>query len=204
MQWFVENFLNRPTTNRLKILDVGSFDVNGTYKKFFPAEKYDYVGLDMEPGPNVNLVIENPYNWDTIESDSFDVVISGQTFEHTEFFWITLTEMTRVLKKDGLLCIIAPKGFKEHRYPVDCYRFFTDGMIALARYVNLNILHAHTDCAPKEATPDWHLDRKEDSILVAQKPYSGAAKIIDVKRYRCQPANQDEYRGDLLPYDKQE
>lgn len=78
----------------------------------------------MEEGPNVDVVLKNPYDWDAIESDSFDLVISGQAFEHIEFFWKTMEEMTRVLKKDGLLCLIAPNGFGEHRYPVDCYRFF--------------------------------------------------------------------------------
>lgn len=53
----------------------------------------------MEEGPNVDVVLKNPYDWDAIESDSFDLVISGQAFEHIEFFWKTMEEMTRVLKK---------------------------------------------------------------------------------------------------------
>ena len=58
-------------------------------------------------------------------------------------------EIVRTTAKDGLICIIAPNGFKEHRYPVDCWRFFTDGMIALAKYYELEIIHAHTNAAPR-------------------------------------------------------
>lgn len=34
-------------------------------------------------------MLKNPYDWQEIETDSFDLVISGQAFEHIEFFWIT-------------------------------------------------------------------------------------------------------------------
>ena len=37
-----------------KILDIGSYDVNGTLKPIF--EKGNYIGLDMEAGPNVDVV----------------------------------------------------------------------------------------------------------------------------------------------------
>lgn len=39
----------------IKVLDVGSFDVNGTYRDIF-SQKYDYTGLDMCAGPNVDVV----------------------------------------------------------------------------------------------------------------------------------------------------
>lgn len=146
----------------------------------------------MEKGPNVDIVLQHPYDWSSLETDSFDVIVSGQAFEHTEFFWITFAEMTRVLKKGGLLCVIAPNGFAEHRYPVDCYRFFSDGMIALARYVNLEPLHAHTNCAPTNSDcSDWCSRTNADSMLVARKPYEGVTRYVDLKSYRCIPSQQD-------------
>ena len=154
----------------------------------------------MEDGPNVDVVLRNPYDWSAIETDSFDVVISGQTFEHIEFFWKTMEEMTRVLNKNGLLCLIAPHGFGEHRYPVDCYRFFTDGMIALAKYVSIEPLHAHTNCAPNEYATDWYSETGADSILIARKPYNGQPKHPDLKTYKCVPGNQEKLRDGLLPY----
>jgi SAM-dependent methyltransferase len=200
MQWFVDNYASKINKSEVKVLDVGSYDVNGSYKHLFNEQKYTYTGLDMEDGPNVDIVLRHPYDWEAIETDSFDVVISGQAFEHIEFFWKTMEEMTRVLKKDGLLCLIAPNGFGEHRCPVDCYRFFTDGMIALARYVSIEPLHAHTNCAPNLNSTDWYSESCADSMLIARKPYSGQPRHPDFKTYRCVPENQEKLRDGLLPY----
>jgi SAM-dependent methyltransferase len=189
MKWFEENYASKIIKDKIKVLDVGSYDVNGSYRSIFADKKYAYFGLDMEEGPNVDIVVKTPYVWDSVETDSFDVIISGQAFEHIEFFWITMSEMARVLKKDGLLCVIAPNAFKEHRHPVDCYRFFTDGMVALARYVSLELLHSHTNCAPYA-----------DSVLIAKKTYSGLPKYVNLKTYKCIPANQELLRTGLIPF----
>jgi len=199
MKWFLDNYASKITKNEIKVLDVGSYDVNGSYKHLFDENKYHYTGMDMDQGPNVDIVLENPYDWDTIESDSYDIVISGQAFEHVEFFWKTMEEMTRVLKKDGLMCLIVPNGFAEHRHPVDCYRFFTDGLIALARYVGIEPLHAHTNCAPDENATDWYSEKEADSMLVARKPFDGKAQHPDLKTYKCIPDPQVTLRSGLLP-----
>ncbi|MEM7672471.1 MAG: methyltransferase domain-containing protein [Verrucomicrobiota bacterium] len=198
MDWFIRTFCSTIKKPKIDVLDVGSFDVNGTYKPLFNDPKYRYSGLDMEAGPNVDIVLENPYDWSALESDSYDVVISGQAFEHVEFFWKTMEEMTRVLKKDGLLCLIAPRGFIEHRYPVDCYRFFTDGMMALARWVSLTPLHAHTNCAPNFDDIEWYSSENADSMLVAKKDYAGKPQHPDFRKYQCIPPDQVSLRQPLM------
>jgi len=200
MKWFVDNYASKIAEEKVKVLDVGSYDLNGSYKQLFNEKKYEYTGLDLEEGPNVNVVLKNPYDWKEIDGDKFDVVISGQALEHVEFFWITMSEITRVLKKDGLLCLIVPNGFVEHRHPVDCYRFFSDGMVALARYVSLEPLHAHTNCAPSEADTDWYSSTTADSMLIAKKPYDGEARYIDPRTYNCIPENLESLRTGLIPY----
>lgn len=198
MEWFVQTYL--PARDRMRLLDVGSCGVNGTYRNVFAQPRFEYVGLDIEPGPNVDLVPASPYSWKEIEDDSFDVGISGQALEHIEFFWITIGEMTRVVKKDGILCIIAPNGFAEHRFPVDCWRFFTDGMIAVARYVNLEVLHAHTNSAPSKDYKEWYSATQADAMLVAKKPYSGKPVLVDLEQYKCAPVDQSSVARGMVPY----
>jgi SAM-dependent methyltransferase len=198
MEWFVQTYTEGLDDEPVRVLDVGSYDVNGTYRDLFPAPRFSYTGLDICEGPNVDIVLEHPYDWSTIDTESYDLVISGQAFEHTEFFWKTMEEMARVLRKDGTLCLIAPQGFAEHRYPVDCYRFFSDGMIALARYVNLVPLHAHTNCAPTPEHQDWFSDNEADSMLVARKPYSGPAQLPDFTAYQCVPVRQETARNGFI------
>ncbi len=136
--------------------------------------------------------------------NSFDVVISGNVLEHVEFPWITFSEMTRVLKPGGLLCVVVPNGFREHRYPVDCWRFFTDGVIALARMTNLEVLHAHTNAGPSSADIDWFSiwGRAAETMLVARKPYSGAPLTINYSTYQIHITNHDKYLGNFINYDQ--
>ena len=200
MKWFVENHVSKINKSKIKILDVGSYDVNGSYKELFIGDQYEYYGLDMEEGPNVDIVIENPYDWSTLGVETYDVVISGQAFEHIEFFWLTMANMATVLKKDGLICIVVPCGSEEHRYPVDCYRFFTDGMIALARYVNFEILHSHTNRAPKPTEKEWFSVKDADSFLIAKKNYEGPVKYVDISSYKCIPIDHSSVYEGFVKY----
>ena len=199
MKWFASKYLD--SSRKLKILDVGAYDVNGCYKEIFTSKGHDYVGLDMEEGPNVDITPQSAYVWDEIEEGKYDVVISGQALEHIEFFWVTFEEIIRVTKKEGLICIIAPKGFEEHRYPVDCWRFLTDGMIAIARLYMLEIIHTHTNCAPSIDEKEWYSKDCADSMLIARKPYEGVATKINLKEYKCTPGDHKKLMQNFVPYE---
>ena len=193
MEWFADNHLINYSYQN--ILDVGSFNVNGCYREIFESRGHKYTGLDMESGPNVDIVPRKAYEWDEISDDTYDVVITGQALEHIEFFWVTISEIVRVTRRGGLICIIAPCGFEEHRYPVDCWRFFTDGMIALARYNSLEVIHAHTNSAPKTSNTEWYSKNCSDTMMIAQKKYNGRTKVVDLSKYICIPEDHDRING---------
>ena len=117
----------------LKILDIGSMDVNGSLKEFFDNNKNEYYGLDMQKGPNVNILMHDPYII-PFDNESVDVIISTSVFEHTPFFWELFIEMNRVLKPSGLIYLNMPSNGDFHRYPKDCWRFYPDSGIALVDY----------------------------------------------------------------------
>jgi hypothetical protein len=98
MTAFRRRYLDSQATKPLIILDLGSQDIRGSYRPIFDHPPWRYVGVDIVPGKNVDLVIQDPYNWRELKSNSADVLISGQTFEHTEFFWETAEEIERILK----------------------------------------------------------------------------------------------------------
>jgi len=155
--------------DKIKILDVGSYGVNGTYKEIFcNTEKYLYTGLDVNPGPNVDYVPVDPYRWPELQDEAFDVIISGQAFEHIEYPWLIVEEMNRVLKKNGLICIVAPSRGPEHKYPVDCWRYYPDGFRALAKWVNLEVLDAKTSWGKTGFTDGS--DQWGDSFCILFKP----------------------------------
>lgn len=164
MTLFVDCYLNSFRGQPLQILDFGSQVVdsqNLSYRSVLDDPAWTYRGLDIEAGDNVNVVVDDPYDWSEIESNTIDLVVSGQAFEHVEYFWASMFEIIRVLKPGGVATIIAPAGGFEHRYPVDCWRFYRDGFDALARYVGCEVLESFTD---------WYNLPWEDSILVARKP----------------------------------
>ncbi|MCF7970596.1 MAG: methyltransferase domain-containing protein [Methylococcaceae bacterium] len=176
MAWFVEQYLSGYKGVSRQILDLGSYDVNGSYRDFFADSAWHYQGMDMEAGKNVDIVLHNPYAWKEIKSKSMDVLISGQAFEHVEFFWVLIDEMARVLKPGGLICIIAPSRGYEHRYPVDCWRFYPDAFRALARYAGLELLHVETQWDNKGYTVD-DSDAWGDTIAVMRRPEKWAFRF---------------------------
>jgi len=160
MKDFVDKYLSAYLEQPLNILDIGSKDEGGTYKESFNRPNWVYKGLDIIPGGNVDIVVKEKYNWMEIEDGSYDVVISGQAFEHIEYIWDTMLEIARVLKKDGLVCVICPSKWEEHKFPVDCWRILPDGMRALAKYASLEII----DVFMKEISTT-----QGDTVLICKK-----------------------------------
>ncbi len=169
MAAFAQKYLHDRRGEALLILDLGSQDFNGSYRPLFDQPPWHYLGVDMAAGKNVDVVLREPYRWREIKAQSAHVIVSGQTFEHTEFFWLTMREMARALKPGGLCCIIAPSAGDEHRYPVDCWRMYPDGLRAAACYAGLEALEAWTQW---EDLPqyDHESNKWHDSVLVARRP----------------------------------
>ncbi len=117
---------------------------------------------------NVDIVLKNPYAWKEIATNSIDVLITGQALEHIVFFWITMLEIVHILKPGGLCCIIAPSAGVEYKYPVDCWRFYTDGFKALSRFFLLKEVEVYKQQEPESryaASSNIWLD----SVLICKK-----------------------------------
>lgn len=139
--------------DRLRLVDIGAMDENGSYREIFSHPAFEYVGVDLMAGKGVDVVAENPYAW-LLPDNSADIVISGQMMEHCEFFWKAFDEMVRIAKPGALIVLIVPSHGPVHRYPVDCYRFLPDSMAALAK---------HAGC---ELVESWHDTESEWGDLV--------------------------------------
>jgi hypothetical protein len=112
------------------VLDIGSArvrDQQECYRDLFG--EYHYIGMDIEAGDNVDIVGYGAL------VDMYDVIISGQVMEHIERPWEWLKRLAELYRY--YICIIAPNTWGEHRYPIDCYRFFPDGMRALFEYAGI-------------------------------------------------------------------
>lgn len=168
MTYFREKYLTSRAEESLIIVDIGSQDVNGTYRSLFVSPQWTYVGVDQAPGNNVDIILDDPYRFRDIASESVDVIVSGQTFEHVEFFWITMLEISRVLRPGALCCLVVPSSGPQHRFPVDCWRFYPDGLKALARYAGLKVDEVFVDDKSQPYTDSSH--EWNDAVMICSKP----------------------------------
>jgi SAM-dependent methyltransferase len=101
-----KNFVN------VKVLEVGSLNINGSIKDLF--KDCDYIGLDIGEGKGVDIVCEGQnYN---APDETYDTVISCECFEHNPYWLETFKNMTRMCKKNGGLVIFTcgTTGRQEH------------------------------------------------------------------------------------------
>lgn len=121
---------------KTRVLDIGSLDVNGTYRELF--NHCNYTGIDITAGRNVDIVVP-PYNY-PFPPESWPVIISGSTLEHVRHPWRWMPEIARILEPGGIVIIIVPWMHEFHEYPVDCWRVFPDGLRALFEDSGLQII----------------------------------------------------------------
>ena len=122
------------------VADIGSMSKNGakTYRDFCKQ----YIGIDIEAGPNVDLVMTGPYTI-PLADNSVDTVISGQCLEHVNNPFKLVAESARILKPEGHMLLTAPFQWREHRYPLDTFRYLPDGMRALMEEAGMTVIHTY-------------------------------------------------------------
>lgn len=151
-----------------RVLEVGSWAPPAQKKvRDSFVEVNEYVGLDIVEGPGVDILASNPYLWHELFEYQFDAIVSAQVFEHNPFFWLTLLNMSLVLKPGGVMLIVAPSAGKVHRFPLDCWRFYPDASVAMAAYTRCDILDSDVleESFPISGAQIW-----KDWFCVLQKP----------------------------------
>ena len=96
--------------HKVRVIDCGSLDVNGSLKDMFTDS--EYIGVDIVEGKNVDKV---SHIKDLKYKNKFDTVISGEMLEHDETWKQSLKKMYDMCKSGGLIAIsCAGKGRPEH------------------------------------------------------------------------------------------
>ena len=109
---FKDYYINNNFNKDINILEVGSLDVNGSIKDLFNFCN-DYTGVDLEKGPNVDLVMDGSEIYKL--NKKFDMVISCECFEHAKNWKIIFKQMCEVAKENAFVLIsVASTGRIEH------------------------------------------------------------------------------------------
>jgi SAM-dependent methyltransferase len=117
-----------------------------THRSLLDGYDCDYTGVDIRAGDNIDVVMTKPYRL-PLRSRSFDIVLSGQVFEHVPFFWASLLEIARVMRPRAYFFLTVPSRGHEHS-TYDCWRVYPDGLRAMAAWSRLTLREGFTDFPP--------------------------------------------------------
>lgn len=133
-----------------RVIDVGSFDVNGTLRDLF--DNGDYVGVDRVAGPNVDFVMPSDYE---ISVTGADLLVSVCCLQYVRNPFNLVAEAYRCLNQGGYTVWCAPRhegdgllGLPAELCPdgdpsFDCWRFLIGGMRELLVASGFEVLDVH-------------------------------------------------------------
>jgi SAM-dependent methyltransferase len=90
-----------------------------------------YVGFDIHPGPDVDVVGDIHELSRHFEPEAFDLVCAISTFEHLAMPWKAILEINKVLRPEGLLFINTHPTWPPHEVPWDFWRFSAEAFRVL-------------------------------------------------------------------------
>lgn len=136
-------------------LEVGSRDHgSGQDLRGLFARPDDYLGVDMQDGSGVDLVLDLIADFELV-----DVALSGRRFasifclsvlEHCARPFDMAANLTRLLVPGGVVCVGVPFAWKFHGYPSDYWRFTHEGV--------------------KQLFPELHFD-PGDTVLASERDH---------------------------------
>lgn len=129
MNPFIQDFVKKihaKIGKQPKVLEIGSMNFNGGVRQYFKDSDI-YIGVDANKGRGVDMIMPSYDIPKHFEEGYFDCVICLETLEHDPYFWVTLSIMKKMLKKDGWMIISTPSLYQGiHECPQDYYRFMPD------------------------------------------------------------------------------
>jgi SAM-dependent methyltransferase len=130
IEFFIENVEKEEFEDK-RVLEVGSKYVNGSVRPLIErfCSPKEYVGVDIEPGKFVDLILPAEKLVEYFGPESFDVVIATELLEHIQNWRLVVGNLKGVLKCGGYIYITTRShGFPFHAYPYDFWRYEIEDM----------------------------------------------------------------------------
>jgi len=104
-------------------------DKGSVHKHMFSTSKESFIDADIKELP--------------FEDETIDSIVLTQVLEHIDEPYIALSELKRVLKKDGIIILSVPFIYQAHATPYDFFRFSEYGLKELCKKYDFEILEFH-------------------------------------------------------------
>lgn len=141
-----------PFVERLKamtaprVLELGtrqSIPGHSTSRRHLFPFASEFVGSDIEPGVDVNLVADVHRLSQFAGVEAFDIIITDAGFEHFKYPHLAAHEIMKTLRIGGLVFVQTHQTFPIHAVPYDYFRFSTDALRSLfGTRMGMNVLAA--------------------------------------------------------------
>lgn len=127
---FAISSLSKKEVELRRVLEVGSFDVNGSIRPFVEIfSPGEYIGVDIAAGRGVDIVCDVKDLTDRFGAASFDIVISTELVEHVRDWRTAMHQIKAVCKPGGIILITTRSaGFPYHGHPFDFWRYEPEDM----------------------------------------------------------------------------
>ena len=114
-------------------LEIGSRECGHTisFKKAFAACAGDYTGVDIEPGPGVDVALDLTADFSLVSRclpAPFATILCLSVLEHCRQPFLMAANMQRLLAPGGVLYVSVPFAWEIHGFPADYWRFTPDSL----------------------------------------------------------------------------
>ncbi len=129
-QWVQQNqhLINGP------VLEVGSrhYSKESSINYRALCKSVEYIGIDMSPGDNVDLVLNLTEDFSLIEEKldgkRFNTVICCSVLEHVDNIFQMTQNISRLTNAGSVLFVSVPFTWRFHGYPNDYWRFTSEAI----------------------------------------------------------------------------
>lgn len=126
------SFVEEVNARGLSVLEIGArasvFGTEGPRGAFTGAR--EYVGLDINPGPGVDLVGDIHELSTVLDGKRFGAIYSTSVFEHLAMPWVAAIECIKLLEVGGIMFHHFPFAWPQHE-SVDAWRFTHQAFLLL-------------------------------------------------------------------------
>ena len=125
-------------TDKTNILEIGEYwgEYKGA-KKLYPKLNIKSADIEKDLNPDFCIDITKKTQF---ENENFDAIICLEVLEHTRNPFNAIKEITRILKKGGVLFLSVPCNYRIHSPFPDSWRFTAHAFHVIAQDYNYDII----------------------------------------------------------------
>ncbi len=121
-----------------KLIDLGCGDM--PFKELIQSKTIQYDTLDIDKTNSEIKFIADIQDMNMIDQSSYDCALALSVLEHVQNPFLAISEISRILKKSGILILSAPCIMHIHDSPKDFFRYTNYGILSLLNSASLNMI----------------------------------------------------------------